>query len=69
MNLRKVEHESVNWIHMSQDTDRWQFLVKFGMKIWVSCKRWIFRPKERVSASQEGRFYAIISVLVCMNED
>jgi len=35
MDLQEVECESVDWIELPQDRDRWQTLVNVGINLWV----------------------------------
>jgi hypothetical protein len=35
MNLRETGWESVEWIHLAQDRDRWQAVVNTVMNLWV----------------------------------
>jgi hypothetical protein len=35
MDLKKVGCESVDWIELAQDTDRWRTLVNAVMNLWV----------------------------------
>jgi ribosome biogenesis protein Nip4 len=36
MDLQKVGCESMDWIELAQDRDRWQALVNEVMNLWVS---------------------------------
>jgi hypothetical protein len=38
MDLRKIEWEVVNWIHLVQDRDQWRTVVNMTMQFWVSLK-------------------------------
>jgi hypothetical protein len=38
MDLREVGWEGVDWIHLSEDRDRWQALVNTVMKLRVPLK-------------------------------
>jgi hypothetical protein len=52
MDLKKTGCEIVYWIHMAQDTDQWQILVKMIITSGFH-KRWeISGPAECLSASQ-----------------
>jgi hypothetical protein len=35
MDLREIEWEHVDWMHLSQDRDQWQALVNMVMNLWV----------------------------------
>jgi hypothetical protein len=35
VDLRKIGCEDVDWMHLAQDRDQWQVLVKTVMNIWV----------------------------------
>jgi hypothetical protein len=35
MDLREIGFGDVDWIHLSQDRDRWRALVNTVMKFWV----------------------------------
>ena len=35
MDLKYVGWESVDWIDVAEDMDKWQALLNTGMKIWV----------------------------------
>jgi hypothetical protein len=35
MDLREIEWDSVDWIHMAQDRDQWMPLVNTVMNLWV----------------------------------
>jgi hypothetical protein len=35
IDLREVEWEYVDWMHLSQDRDKWQAFVKTVMNFWV----------------------------------
>jgi hypothetical protein len=39
INLRETSWESVEWIQLAQDRDRWQALVNTVMNLWVLAKR------------------------------
>jgi hypothetical protein len=38
MNLREIGWEGVNWMHLAQDRDQWQALVKTVMNLQVPYK-------------------------------
>jgi hypothetical protein len=40
--LREIGFESVNWIHLAQDRDRWRALVKTVKNLKVPKKGWKF---------------------------
>jgi hypothetical protein len=33
--IREIQWESFDWIHLAQDRDEWQALVKMPLKLWV----------------------------------
>jgi len=35
MDLREIEWEGVEWIHLVEDKDQWQALVNTIMNLWV----------------------------------
>jgi hypothetical protein len=35
MDLRKMELEGVDWVHLAQDRDRWVAIVNTVMNLWV----------------------------------
>jgi hypothetical protein len=35
MDLREIELEDVDWIHVAQERDQWRTLVKVAMNLWV----------------------------------
>jgi hypothetical protein len=35
MHLREIGWEDVDWMHMSQDRDRWRAVVNTVMNLWV----------------------------------
>jgi len=35
MDLRELECEVVDWMHLTQDIDQWQALVSIVMLLWV----------------------------------
>jgi len=35
MDLREIWWEGVDWMHLAQDRDQWQALVKMVMNLWV----------------------------------
>jgi hypothetical protein len=39
IDLRETSWESVEWIQLAQDRDRWQALVNTVMNLWVLAKR------------------------------
>jgi hypothetical protein len=34
MDLKEIALEGVEWIHLAQDRDQWQVLVKAAMNLW-----------------------------------
>jgi hypothetical protein len=36
INLREIEWDGVDWIHLAQDRDQWRALVNTVMNLWVS---------------------------------
>jgi hypothetical protein len=38
MDLRRIVWERVDWIHLAQNRDERQAVVKMGMNLWISCK-------------------------------
>jgi hypothetical protein len=35
MDLREIEWESLNWMHLAQDRDRWQAFVSMVMNLRI----------------------------------
>jgi hypothetical protein len=36
MDVKEIEWESVDWIHLAQDRDQWRAVVNTVMNLWVS---------------------------------
>jgi len=38
MNLRAIKLDSVDWIRLPQNTDRWSALVNTAIRLWIPQK-------------------------------